>query len=312
MYNSHRYMGSRRHDGSYRHGSHRDGAYPYGSHRYESRSRPIECNFNAVLSLYPVPREEMIVLQDREMRAEHPAPMSLREAVHVLRQINDHRSPLMRSRSREIAIANLSSLMAESHRFRSIQIYPIALAIFNDLDRAFFDGTLKDKVCVRSRTPRPSERLTFGGATASPGELSWRASIEVDSEPPGDGSCHGNNEHRLKNLVATMLHEMVLAHLVVGSGLEVEELRGRHGHRSNHRHRPLVQDALATIQTAVHAVDWDLDLRRHGQYSHGQYLDVPGRVDLSAAGGWRWTSPPRGSWSNGPAGLFPGPSAYHR
>lgn len=210
-----------------------------------------------LLDLYPITTAEIRDLEDTDLHLERRPLVTPPEAVQYIKENLKHHP----GRRRVAALENLKrALLFDSKTFKDVPSSDFALAIFNDLDLLFYNGYLRNQVCLRF-----NEDVTQGyGLCVYAGRAARRTCIFICASKFDQIK---STFDRLRSIITVLIHEMGHAYMQQRCSLQLEnaEPDPHHG-RNGPGHGLSWCRILAVIQRRLDELDWGIDLTGGGQF----------------------------------------------
>lgn len=210
-----------------------------------------------------IPQEDIDDLESRTKWPEYRDIMTLESAIHRLESRADPRSHL--TELRRVAIRNLRTLVP--YFGDPVEDKSMVFKIFNDLDLVFFDGTLRNNICLQVKRFDPK----YPADTWTRGFHSLRVCIRLNVFYL-DGKLRPRR--KLSIVIRSMLHEMCHAYLFVHCGPDAEEqyvkrseklYDKKHGSKAGHGiHFPRCS---REVQRRLDTCKWNIDMTNGGVYA---------------------------------------------
>lgn len=207
--------------------------------------------------IYPITCEEVQVLLSGSLRPEPRPPMRLAEAVNYVQMANNSRIPLEPRRKR--ALRNLRTLCENHNLLKRTHIRPLVYAIFNDLDLLFYNGVLRDQICLKFFSRREGREKETLGETRERGSKAVRVENKLCAV-----LLDPTRTRTLERLLDVILHEMVHAYLFICCGQDqVDRCRLEN---ETDGHGLAFSRVLGSVQRLATDIGLHIDLSAKGNY----------------------------------------------
>lgn len=228
------------------------------------------------IALYGVRSRDAAILLAPDILLGNRALDRLAMLKRPLRSVLDHlvRFHQTPNQDRRDALQRLDIIFPGSpdfdRRFRHLTPSAIVVAIFTDLDTAFFGAQLRHHIWLNVNAPLARE--VTGRTDIDAHNRRERISIAVSMDLNHDR--RRGYSHCVQEMLTILLHEMVHAFIAIYAWLDEFDEQPDHPRPDlvGDGHNLAFSKALGTVQMALDLAGWNIDLSEDGQYP----LTMPG------------------------------------